>query len=88
MEHARGISGQEDMTDAQLQVEFSRIDADANGFLDKEELTAYIKEKGGKTDPIESLQKAVAEIAASQKKLESSQTRILQQLEKLAKPDS
>ena len=76
------------MTDAQLQVEFSRIDADANGFLDKEELTAYIKEKGGKTDPIESLQKAVAEIAASQKKLESSQTRILQQLEKLAKPDS
>jgi len=83
MEHARGISGQEDMSDAQLQAEFARIDSDGNGYLDKEELVVYIEEKKIQ-DPIVSLQKAVAEIAMSQKSLESSQTRILEQLAKLA----
>ena len=72
------------MSDAQLQAEFARIDSDGNGYLDKEELVVYIEEKKIQ-DPIVSLQKAVAEIAMSQKSLESSQTRILEQLAKLAK---
>lgn len=71
------------MSDAQLQAEFARIDSDGNGYLDKEELVVYIEEKKIQ-DPIVSLQKAVAEIAMSQKSLESSQTRILEQLAKLA----
>ena len=71
------------MSDAQLQAEFARIDSNGNGYLDKEELVVYIEEKKIQ-DPIVSLQKAVAEIAMSQKSLESSQTRILEQLAKLA----
>ena len=74
--HARGISGQEDMSDPELEAEFDRINSDGNQYLSAEELSHYIKDKAQEHDPISSLRNEVHDLAASQQQ-------ILQQLEML-----